>query len=355
MKKYHYVYIIKDNINHKNYIGMRSCTCLPKEDTKYWSSSKHLKEIMHKVGLHNFSKEILSIWETRHQALAEEVRLHETHDVANNEQFYNLAKQTSTGFTTSDEIHKKSVKIRKRNGSYEKQKTLLKKIWSNKTDIEKEEHSQKMIDVFSQIDTAARSAKSAQTKKTTILENGKTLMQTTIEKSSNTMKENGWYEKLSEQQSIRQQEILENGLSRAQNSRKKQYENQLQDVDENGFNAAQRAAFKYHENLRNTFDDKTGLSKAELRILKLKTTIKEKGLRTGSKNNNAKHINIYNASNTMVFSCYGNFSKICECNNLPQYSLVTTYKNNSKISKGEFEGWYARIIKSQSTQNVANQ
>lgn len=99
-----------------------------------------------------------------------------------------------------------------------------------------------------------------------------------------TCRQNGWYDELSTRQSISQNEIQENGKKRSQNIRAEQYKNQLLDIDEDGYNGAQRAAFKYHENLKNTIDEETGLTKAELRIQRQKKTIKEKGLNKGSKN-----------------------------------------------------------------------
>lgn len=102
MKNYNYVYKII-NLNpedeRKYYIGVRSCDCIPEEDTKYMSSSKYLKEVIVKYGLENFKKEILSIWETRELANAEEIRLHQLFDVARNEVYYNLSKHITTGFS----------------------------------------------------------------------------------------------------------------------------------------------------------------------------------------------------------------------------------------------------------------
>lgn len=155
---------------------------------------------------------------------------------------------------------------------------------------------------------------------------------------------NGWYEELSRQQSERQREIIDGCLNRAQVNRRKQYENQLSDIDDKGYNGAQRAAFKYHETLQKTIDESTGLSKAALRIQRQKETIKSKGLQKGSKNNNAKKIWIYNASGEVMHRCFGNFKRTCLENNLPPHILANTYRKNTKINGGDFDGWYARYL-----------
>ena len=88
----------------KYYIGVRSCNCLPEHDTSYWSSSKYLKESIHKIGVENFSKEILSIWDNRELANIEEIRLHRKLNVGINNQFYNKAEATRDGFFVFDQV-----------------------------------------------------------------------------------------------------------------------------------------------------------------------------------------------------------------------------------------------------------
>lgn len=108
MKNYHYVYkIINNNPSDERqyYIGVRTAKgCTPDKDTEYWGSSKYLKESINEIGLENFSKEILSIWNTREEAVAEEIRLHTQFDVSKNPEFYNKSKQTTTGFDTGGVI-----------------------------------------------------------------------------------------------------------------------------------------------------------------------------------------------------------------------------------------------------------
>lgn len=101
MEKFHYVYRIT-NLNpvdeRKYYIGVRSSKVKPEEDTNYKSSSKYLKKAIKEIGHSNFVKEILTEWSSRELATKEEIRLHNNFDVAKNPEYYNMSKQTSTGF-----------------------------------------------------------------------------------------------------------------------------------------------------------------------------------------------------------------------------------------------------------------
>ena len=109
--KIHYVYKIT-NLNPTDerlyYIGVRSTSKESAElDINYRSSSKSLKAVIKEIGYNNFKKEILSTWETRKEAVQEEIRLHELNDVAKNPIYYNKSKQTSTGFDVSGMAYNK--------------------------------------------------------------------------------------------------------------------------------------------------------------------------------------------------------------------------------------------------------
>lgn len=112
MNKTHYVYkIINDcpTDQRKYYIGVRSTHHQdPNNDTNYRSSSKHLKQALKEIGHKNFSKEILSVWETRELANAEEIRLHNLFDVAINPEYYNKAKAHSKRFCTEGMVTAKN-------------------------------------------------------------------------------------------------------------------------------------------------------------------------------------------------------------------------------------------------------
>lgn len=98
----HYTYKITNNKptdKRLYYIGVRSTLKASAElDTNYRSSSKYLKRALREIGHQNFSKEILSIWETRELADKEESRLHKLLNVSANQLYYNRHNAGEIGF-----------------------------------------------------------------------------------------------------------------------------------------------------------------------------------------------------------------------------------------------------------------
>ena len=90
MSKHHYVYRSYEE-GGRNYIGRRTCNCLPEEDTKYFGS--FTDKTFTPTG-----KIILFVCETLEEAAGIEIELHDFFDVAVNPQFANKAKATSTKF-----------------------------------------------------------------------------------------------------------------------------------------------------------------------------------------------------------------------------------------------------------------
>ena len=87
-QKTHYVYLITELLTNMKYIGLRSCNTLPHLDLgiKYFSSSTNKEFIKNqklnkKLKLSNYKYEILSIHNTRKEAINEEITLHELYDV----------------------------------------------------------------------------------------------------------------------------------------------------------------------------------------------------------------------------------------------------------------------------------
>jgi len=110
MKKHHYVYHSYEEWG-REYIGIRSCDCLPEEDTKYFGSFKDKT-------FFPTEKTILFVCKTRKEAAEIEIELHTFFDVAVNPQFANRAKSVSTGFNTlgvprTEETKKKVSEARK--------------------------------------------------------------------------------------------------------------------------------------------------------------------------------------------------------------------------------------------------
>ncbi len=106
MDKNFYVYGITHRWFLKKYIGSRGCFCDPKEDIgiKYFSFSSD-KKFKEEQRLHpeRFIYEVLIEFDTREEAVAYEIELHARYNVKDNNDFYNLANQTSTGFCISEE------------------------------------------------------------------------------------------------------------------------------------------------------------------------------------------------------------------------------------------------------------
>jgi len=104
-KKYHYTYQIQNlkPIDGRTfYIGVRSCSCLPEEDTDYWGSQKkHLGKAIENQGKQDFKKYIIKTFPTRLEAAEHEMELHEQYDVVRNHFYYNRAKSTSTGWDST--------------------------------------------------------------------------------------------------------------------------------------------------------------------------------------------------------------------------------------------------------------
>ncbi len=92
------------------YIGVRSCNCLPENDSDYMGSSKILNKAM-EVEPEAFTKTIIDTFPTREIASIDEQRLHETYDVARNSEFYNQMNAPlgfdNTGKHHSEETRKK--------------------------------------------------------------------------------------------------------------------------------------------------------------------------------------------------------------------------------------------------------
>ena len=92
----HYTYLLQSQTSDMMYIGVRSCECGIEED-KYYGSSKYLPEDVSET----FDKFILGRFDTREEAVADEIHRHKMNDVAKNPLFINKSMQTSTGFDTS--------------------------------------------------------------------------------------------------------------------------------------------------------------------------------------------------------------------------------------------------------------
>jgi hypothetical protein len=88
--RYHYVYYSYEDWG-RGYIGRRSCSYPPEQDTRYLGSFRDKT-------FRPTNKIILETYETMEQAIEAEIILHKFYDVARNPHFANKARQTSVGF-----------------------------------------------------------------------------------------------------------------------------------------------------------------------------------------------------------------------------------------------------------------
>lgn len=98
----HYTYKITFE-NGMKYIGVRSCKCEINEDT-YLGSSKVIPSELYSTCV----KEILGVFSTRVEAIANEIKLHGELDIALNPEYYNQVKQSAKLFDqqgTTKETH----------------------------------------------------------------------------------------------------------------------------------------------------------------------------------------------------------------------------------------------------------
>lgn len=105
--RYHYTYRITNLVECKHYYGSRSSKVHPTEDLgiKYFSTSSDKDFKQDQLdNPQNYKYKIVRIFDTRKEALALEIKLHNKFSVGVNESFYNKAKQTSTGWDTTGMI-----------------------------------------------------------------------------------------------------------------------------------------------------------------------------------------------------------------------------------------------------------
>ena len=104
--RFHYVYYSYEEWG-RGYIGKRTCTCAPEEDTAYMGSFSDKT-------FNPNCKIILEMFNTSREALAAEALLHEAYNVSRNALFANRAKQTTEWFNTEGvpktEQHKEKIR-----------------------------------------------------------------------------------------------------------------------------------------------------------------------------------------------------------------------------------------------------
>lgn len=113
MNKRHYVYRITNTKLNKHYYGTRTTGISPRKDLgiKYFSSSSDTQfREDQKNNPQHYKYTIVSEFDSREAAMRLEIKLHDKFDVGINESFYNIVKQTSTGFDNSGNKHSQEHK-----------------------------------------------------------------------------------------------------------------------------------------------------------------------------------------------------------------------------------------------------
>lgn len=87
----YYVYIVKNSINGKKYIGKRRCSCEIADD-KYLGSGIILKKAIKKYGKENFTKGIIEVCETEDEAYDREIYWIAYYDATHSDEFYNISE-----------------------------------------------------------------------------------------------------------------------------------------------------------------------------------------------------------------------------------------------------------------------
>ena len=294
MKKYHYVYRIKNIKENKHYYGSRTSINVPKEDLGviYYSSSSD-KDFINdqKINKENYKYIIVRCFNNRKDSILFEMYLHNKFDVAKNEKFYNKSHQTSTGFLYGM-LGKKQPKKTRNIAAIKAAETMNK-----------------------------------------IKENGLTIRQTAILKKVNTMKNN----------------INENGETAYNVAAKKGDITKRNTILENGLNIYQNASNKWKENLDIIHNGEIMTTRD-----KLKKPKKDKS----NYIQEFDKINIFDNNDKLIYEVNIPLEQFCNINNLPYTAFykskkyhITLYDTLIRpqtisilINKDyyKYKGWYAR-------------
>lgn len=114
MKPYGFIYITTNKINNKKYIGQRTITNTPSDDT-YLGSGYNLQKAIQKYGQENFTREILDYAYSEKELGEKEVYYISLYDATKDRNFYNIhvggfGGNTIAGWSEERlELHKKRM------------------------------------------------------------------------------------------------------------------------------------------------------------------------------------------------------------------------------------------------------
>lgn len=391
----HYVYKITCNkpIDERiYYIGVKSSE--NPEIDNYYGSSNYLTEVIKEIGINHFSKTILSFWDTRILAEAEESRLHKEYKVASNPRYFNMTESTATGFSNYGMVSvldlrdKKTKNVSKED--FDKFDYYVSTIFNTVSIIDTRDGSKKRVskedyykyDYYQSIINGWTKAIDIKTNKIincTVdeLKNNPNLNH--INKNKIVVKNKFTLE--TSQVSVQEYENNENLILAS--TGKVTVNNKLTNKKE--FVSIEE--FKNNINLESIHKNLVLVNDGYVtkKITKeefdshgysgyVKNTIVVVDIRDGSKkritreefsktnpyfvNPNSKKILIFNNVDELVYICYGSFYKFCEINKLPYFGFIKSYKTGNKVYQNakssqitklikddlyKFKGWYAKL------------
>lgn len=336
MKKYHYVYLLintKPTNNTIFYIGKRSSELSPEKDNKYWSSSNTIKKLIKENG-NTFIKKVLKTFSSAEDAIEYEILLHNRLNVNTNKLFYNLSKQTSVRYNTIGTI-------------FIKGKQITSKEYKNS---DEKYHTFEKVSVID---------KEGNTSSVSIYDeryiNGE-LKHCSFGKVA-VLNKDGNYNHISKEEFYKNKDrykatnlgkvvVIDNGKKVLINKTDERYVS---------------GELEYQHNNKVLCKDKNNnifyLPKEEYE--KSNYVGFNKGKIDGKNNPNSKVIKIFDKNDNVVFTCEGDFKKICKENDLPFISLQRSHYSNGKRiyttkkgvqeaikrNKEKYIGWYALEIK----------
>lgn len=336
MKKYHYVYLITNLCpidQRKYYIGVRTSKTHPQFDNQYHGSSKYLQQALSSIGHQNFCKEILSIWDTRKQANAEEIRLHQLHDVAKNPQYYNKAKATSTGFCTIGMV------------------TVINKITGFKefVNVQQANDCTKYKKMFENVVCCVDK------------NTGEKLKVTKQEYKNNPNLEHtvtGTITVINTQTGLRQQ-VTQQEFKTNPNlvSQHKGFVNVVDTTTGKRKSVTQQ---EYQQNQNYVFVTSGKITVVDIRDGSTKmVSVQEYHNSPHYKSQQTKHIGVYDDNHNLVYQSFDNFKEFCVCRKMPYNAFAQSLQQNGKpiysntgsnttrlekMGYLKFKGWYAKQI-----------
>lgn len=141
---YHYMYMIRNTIDGKIYIGIRSCKCLPEKDTFYMGSGARLKDIDNNL-LH---KTIISEFPSRENALIAEMLI-VNENFCLRDDTYNVTTGGENGFLVDKSKQMQGIARAKARGVYKGGKRMIdeNRILAMKSEGHKVSHIAKSLSI----------------------------------------------------------------------------------------------------------------------------------------------------------------------------------------------------------------